>query len=115
MENKYLKYGAISFFSTLIFICSYAKIWEIKQPKQEIKNAVVELVVPYHNRGGDLHWSSKGNRIKINNDKRFIDFPRKKWDNTVKKGSLVDLTARKSFPWFGLLDELDGLYINDFK
>lgn len=115
MENKFITYSLITVASALICFCSYAKIWEMKQPKQEIKNAVVESIEKYYNKGGDLHWSSKGNRIKINGENRLIDFPQKKWDNTVKEGSSIDLIVRKSFPWFGALDELDGLYINDYK
>lgn len=112
--EKYIAYGGGIFFAALIGIASYARIWEYKQPKKNISGASITSIESYR-RSGDLHWSVTGNRIFIEGEPRPIDFPDKKWDDTVQEGDTVDLVVRRSFHWFGLANELDGLSIDDYK
>lgn len=90
----------------------YARIWEGMQPEETINSAKVLSIEPY-NRSNDLHWSSRGNRLRIVGGDRVIDFPRSRWDSSVQVGDTIDLVVRRSFPLFG--DELDGREINDYK
>jgi len=106
---KYVVYGLIAVLVGITTLGVYARVWEWMQPQQEINNAVVRSIVPYYYGGGDLHWSSRGNRIYIQGENSPIDFPSKNWNNTVKEGDTVDLVVRRSFPLFG--DELDGFSI----
>ena len=111
---RYVIYGLlmVSLMGMLVIVV-YARIWERMQPSQEINGAIVRSIKPYHHGGGDLHWTTRGNRIYIEGEDRPIDFPSKNWDDTVKEGDVVDLVVRKSFPLFK--DELDGLSIDDHK
>jgi hypothetical protein len=112
LRNNKLLYAGIAIFAGLTSFGGYARLWEYRQPKIEIKNAILSEVKPYHSHN-ELHWSYSGNRIYIVGENRIIDFPSGNWDNTVQAGDSVDLIVRKSFPLFG--DELDGLYIDDHK
>jgi hypothetical protein len=115
MENIRKSIGVYATIGTFVGLASflgYARIWEYRQPKQEIRNAIVTDIKPYYYRN-ELHWSTSGNRIFIESEKRPIDFPSDNWDKTVEKGDSVDLVVRRSFPLFG--DELDGIHIDDHK
>ena len=63
----------------------------------------------------DLHWSLRGYRVRILGEYKPIDYPLEKWDNTLQIGDTVNLVVRRSFPWFGFKDELDGLSIKAKK
>lgn len=110
--QKYVAIGMIGVVGTLYVLGRYAIAWESEQQKQPISQAEVLSIEPYSSHN-DLHWSSKGNRIRIKGEGRVIDFPSKNWDNTVREGDLVDIVARRRFPLFG--NELDGISINDYK
>ena len=110
--KKYTVGGIITTFAGLTALGGYARIWEYRQPNQPIKNARVLSIEPYSSHN-DLHWTSRGYRIRIDGEDRVIDFPTKNWDDTVREGDSVDLIVRRSFPLFG--DELDGIQINDHK
>jgi hypothetical protein len=111
---KYLfEIGICAAFLTLCGVGGYARIWEKYQPRQEIRNAVVTGLEPYHS-SNEFHWSSGGFRVRVEGETRPIDFPLGKWDKTVKEGDKVDMTVRRSFPWLGA-EELDGLRIDDHK
>ena len=111
--RNYISCGILTTVSAgLLFIGGYAKIWEYRQPKHEIKNAIVRSVEPYYYRN-DLGWSSSGYKIFIEGDTRLIDFPSEKLNKTFKVGDSVDLIVRRSFPLFGKSDILDGIQINN--
>lgn len=112
--NKYITYGIISTFCVLIFIGTYVRIWEERQPKRHITKTIVRSIEPYSHTN-ELHWSFRGFKIYINEVDKPIDFPLKNWDDTVEVGDTVDLVVRKSYQWLGLKDELDGLNIDDHK
>ena len=105
-------YLALVMFTGITGFGGYAKIWEHKQPKEEIKNAIIKEIHPYYHRN-ELHWPFRGNGIYVEGESKLIDFPSNKWDNTIKVGDSVDMIVRKNFPLFG--EELDGLQINDYK
>lgn len=114
--RQYIGYGAaIAGLVAVVGIVGGPRYWESRQLKQEIEGAVVRHIepYPYNTHGGDLHWSLRGNRIFIEGENRVIDFPQSRWDETVQEGDSVDLIVRQSFPWGGLANELDGLYINN--
>lgn len=90
----------------------YTKIWESIQPKEEIKNAIVREIKPYH-YNSELSWSPVGNLVYIEGEKTPIRFKANRWDRTVKVGSSVDLIIRKTFPLFG--DRLEGMSIDDYQ
>lgn len=81
--------------------------WESAQPCVILNNARVERIIPYSLRGGDLHWSYKGNRVYIAGDERPIDFSARRWNDRVRTGDEVSIVVRKSF----FSNELDGLAI----
>jgi hypothetical protein len=110
---RYIVCGLTAVLLGIITLGVYARIWEWTQPRQEIEKAVVSSIEPYYHSGGDLHWSSRGNRIYIQGENRPIDFPSKNWNNTVREGDTINLIVKKSFPLFG--DELDGLNITTVK
>lgn len=110
--GKYFAIGVISVVGTLYALGGYARIWEYRQPKQSITQAEILSIGPYSSHN-ELHWSSKGNRVRTRGEDRVIDFPLKNWDKTVRVGDSVDLVVRRSFPLFG--NELDGISINDYK
>lgn len=105
--NKYL---AITLVALPFAFGAYARIWECSQ-EQETRSAVVRSIRPYSRTGNDLHWSPRGFRAYVYGEDRPIDFPSRKWDETVKENSAVTITTRRSFPLFG--DELDGITITD--
>lgn len=113
--QKYAGYGVITLVGLAVTVAAYARIWEHLQPKQSIPNAVVRGIIPYYARGGDLHLPSSGNKLYIQGEDMPIDFPSKRWDKTVSQGDTVDLVVRRSFPWLGLANELEGIKINDHK
>ena len=102
---------ALTAFTGFIAFNGYARIWEYRQPTEEIKNTIVREIRPYYVRSE--MGSFRGNKLYIEGEDRFIDFPSGKWDKTVKTGDSVDLVVRRSFPLFG--DELDGIHIDDHK
>ena len=92
--------------SVLVSLGTYSKIWESKQPEQNIPQAKVVSIEPYGSTN-DLHLSSRGYRVYIAGEDRPIYIPAKKWDDTVQEGDTVDVVVSRSFPWFGLIDRLD--------
>lgn len=110
--ERYVLTGVVIVGAGLLALGAYARIWEYRQPRQQIERARVLSIEPYsaHN---DLHWTSEGYRIRINGEGRVIDFPVKNWDDSVREGDSVDLVVRRSFPLFG--NELDGIQIDDHK
>ena len=109
--GKIVNYAVIAVLVGVSAFGGYTKYWESRQPKQIINSAIVREIEPYYNSGGDLHWSSSGNRILIEGENRPINFPEKNWDNTVQESDTIDLIIRRSY--FG--NELDGLKIDDHK
>jgi hypothetical protein len=111
---QYIAYGLIAVLGVLISLGAYARIWETKQPKQYVSKAKVRSIEQY-SYTNDLHWSLRGYRLHIVGVDRAIDFSSKNWDNTVQGGDTIEAVARRSFPWCGLKDGLDGLSIDDHK
>lgn len=110
--RKYAISGIVIAAAGLTALGAYAKIWENRQPNQSVENAIVQHIEQYSNHN-DLHWTSRGYRVKIDCENKVIDFPAKNWDDSVKKGDSIDLVIRRSFPLFR--DELDGIRIEDHK
>ncbi len=100
--------------ATVMAFASYIHHWENSQPKIELQQAQVQRIESYDHHN-DLHMTSRGRRVYIQGEERPIDFPLKNWDDTVKDGDTVDMVTRRSFPWFGTKDELDGISIDDHK
>jgi hypothetical protein len=113
MSAKYPFTGMIvAAYAALLSLGIYARFWEYKQPCQEIRDAIVTDIGPHDD--GESHLFSSGFRIRIEGEKRPIDFPSGNWDKTVKEGDLVDLTVREKLPWLWD-EELAGLRIDDHK
>jgi hypothetical protein len=113
-KSLYVACGLSAVLGVLICLGAYARIWEERQPKQYVSKAEVRSIEKYRYTN-DLHWSSRGYRVNIVGEDKAIDFSSKNWDNTVEVGDNIDAVVRRSFPWFGLKDELDGLSIDDHK
>jgi len=107
-------YGIIALISIPISLGAYARIWEALQLEQHLSNMKISSVEPY-SIPDDLHWSLRGYRVSILGESKPIDYPLKNWDNTLQIGDTVNLVVRRSFPWFGFKDELDGLSIKAKK
>ena len=112
--QQYAIYGLIILVGIFTCLGASARIWEVIQPKQYLLRAKVQSIERYCYTN-DIHWSSNGYRIYIVGENKPIDFSLKNWDSTVHRGDVVDTVVRRSFPWFGLKDELDGLSIDDHK
>jgi hypothetical protein len=111
---QHAKYGLLAIFCIIVFLGVYSKSWEAGQPKEYVQNAKVRSIEPYKITN-DLHWSSRGYKVRIVGENKLIDFSSKSWDDTVRVGDTVNAVVRMSFPWFGLKDELDGLSIYSQK
>ena len=109
--QKYQKVGSAGLLTAYVLAFGmgiYSRVWEKAQLKQEINQARVVSIEPYSSRN-DLHWNVNGVRVYIEGEDRPIDFPSDRWNDSVQQGDSVDLVIRRSFSWFGLFDEFDGL------
>lgn len=113
-SQQYVIYGIIALLGISPFLGAYARIWEELQPEQHLSNMKISSVEPY-SIPDDLHWSLRGYRVSILGESKPIDYPLKNWDNTLQIGDTVNLVVRRSFPWFGFKNELDGLSIKAKK
>jgi hypothetical protein len=113
-SQQFVIYVIIALSGILFSLGAYAKIWEALQPEQHLSNMKISSIEQYSSYS-DLHWSLRGYRVYVVGEHKPIDFPFKNWDSTVQVGDPVDLVVRRSFPWFGLKDELDGLSIQTKK
>jgi hypothetical protein len=113
-RQHYVIYVIIALSGLLFSLGVYTRIWEALQPEQHLSNVKISSIEQYLS-SSDLHWSLRGYRVYVVGEHRPIDFPLKNWDNTVQIGDTVALVVRRSFPWLGLKDELDGLSIETKK
>ena len=109
-KSRYAAFIVFSIAGILIVLGTYVRIWESRQPKQYIKKALVKSITPYFH-SNDLHWSSRGFRVYIAGTGKPINFPSKIWEHTVHAGDFIDAVVSQNFPWFGLIDELQGLSV----
>ena len=91
----------------IIGIIVYIRLWELHQPVIILPKTTIRSISPYYYNGGDLHWAIHGYRVYVNEDERPIDFPAKRWNDSVKVGIRATLEVRKSF----FRNELDGISI----
>jgi hypothetical protein len=91
----------------LMTIGGVVRIWEWRQPRVELRAIAVEAATPYQQSWRDLHWSLRGTRVRLQGLEGPVDFPAKRWDESIRVGDVADAVVRKSF--FG--DEYDGLEI----
>lgn len=110
-SNRIIKIGVLLLLFFLIVTLSYSRIWEAMQPYVNFTQQKVVSIEMY-SATNDLHWSSKGYRVYLKGVSQPIDFPIKNYNKGIKVGSVVDITIRKSFSWYGLLDEYDGIAIS---
>jgi hypothetical protein len=93
-------------------VAGYAHVWEWRQPQVRVEAATVTSLEPFYSSGGDLHWSTRGVRVRLSGPEQApsgpVDFHDKHWNESVAVGDEVDATIRRSF--FG--DEWDGLAIS---
>ena len=108
--SKYAAYVLISIAGLFIVLGTYIRIWESRQPRQHIKETIVISITPYYH-SNDLHLSSRGFKIYVAGMKKPINFPSKIWNHTLQEGDIVDAVFSQSFPWFGFVDEFDGLSV----
>jgi hypothetical protein len=118
-ENKekklgYVVFALIAMFGFVLLLGGYVRLWEAKQPRLDFPEARVQSIEPYR-LTNDLHWSLKGYRVRIVGENRPIDFSAENWEKAVNVGDTVNVTVRRSFTWFGLKDELDGLSIDEHR
>jgi hypothetical protein len=86
-----------------------ARIWEWRQPELELEGVKVASIIPYERLGGDLHWGSRGVRVRFEGQDGVVDYPAARWDEAVMVGDTINAVIRSSF--FG--DEYDGLRITE--
>ncbi|MFW9769726.1 MAG: hypothetical protein ACFFEM_12970, partial [Candidatus Thorarchaeota archaeon] len=87
-----------------------ARVWEWSQPELELEGAKVASITPYQRLGGDLHWRSRGFRVRFEGRDGVVDYPARRWDESVIVGDTIDAVIRNSF--FG--DEYDGLLVTRY-
>ena len=73
----------------------------------ELAGVRVTSLVCYSCPGGDLGWSRRGARVRLETVEGTVDYAARRWDLTVRAGDTVDAVIRRSF--FG--DEYDGLVV----
>ena len=110
-KNKAIYRIGVALLTGACLLLGYARHWESRQPEEDIADAVVTSIEHYSN-DNDLHWHRRGYRITVEGRTETIDFPRRRWDNTVNLGDTVDLVVRANYPLFGR-QELDGRAITD--
>jgi hypothetical protein len=86
----------------------FARIWEWRQPELTLESVTVASITPYSRLGGDLHWRSRGVRVRFEDQEGVVDYPAGRWDESVAVGDTIDAVVRSSF--FG--DEYDGLRVS---
>jgi hypothetical protein len=84
-----------------------ARLWEWNQPELALEGVRVASITPYDRLGGDLHWRSRGVRVRFEGQEGVVDYPARRWDEKVTVGDTIDAVIRSSF--FGA--EYDGLQI----
>jgi hypothetical protein len=85
-----------------------ARVWEWRQPELALEGVKVTSITPYSRLGGDLHWRSRGVRVRFEGREGVVDYPAGRWDESVAVGDTIDAVVRSSF--FG--DEYDGLRVS---
>jgi hypothetical protein len=86
----------------------YARIWEWRQPRVQLRNVEISSIIPYHQPGsGDLHWNLNGVRVRFRGVDLPVDYPGRSWDRALAPPDHVDAVVRRSF--FG--KEFDGLAV----
>ncbi len=85
----------------------FARLWEWRQPELELAGVSVTSAVSYSWPGGDLGWSRRGARVRLETVHGTVDYSVRRWDRTVRAGDTVDVVIRRSL--FG--DEYDGLAV----
>jgi hypothetical protein len=108
---KKLIIGMIVVLALLAAVGVYARLWESSQPRVVFEQVAVTSIRLY-SAENDLHWNLCGWRIRVEGESRLIDFAADDWDTAILEGDTVDMMVRKSFHWFGLKDELDGLDVS---
>jgi hypothetical protein len=93
----------------LMTVGGVARLWEWRQPLVELRAVTVEALAPYYHSGGDLHWSIRGTRVRLEGLEGPVDFPARRWDASIRVGDVADAVVRRSF--FG--NEYDGLEIRE--
>ncbi|MFH0983087.1 MAG: hypothetical protein V2A79_16330 [Planctomycetota bacterium] len=92
----------------VVAFLGFARVWEWRQPREQLEAVQAVSVVPYHGpAGGRLHWSWRGMRVHFEGRDPPVDYPANVWDGSVTEGATVDAVIRRSF--FG--NEYDGLRI----
>jgi hypothetical protein len=86
----------------------FARVWEWRQPELELDGVTVTSITPYSRLGGELHWRSRGVRVRFEGRDGVVDYPAGRWDESVTVGDTIDAVIRSSF--FG--DEYDGLRVS---
>jgi hypothetical protein len=88
-------------------VAGLARLWEWRQPKLALESVRVASITPYACLGDDLHGWLRGVRVGFEGQDGVVDYPARRWDESVTVGDTIDAVIRNSF--FG--DEYDGLEI----
>lgn len=104
-NRNYFSVGIITLAVGTFGLLGYGKIWEYRQPKQQISNAVVTEVKPYCIHGEI--WPSTGTYVYVAGQEKPIDFISKNLGAKLKKGDTADIVVRKKHSIFG--SGLEGL------
>jgi hypothetical protein len=83
-------------------------VWEAWQPEVRLSGVEVTAAEPYYQRGGDLGWSRRGVRVRVESVEGSVDFPARRWRRDVQAGEAVDVVVRRNL--FG--GGYDGLAIS---
>ncbi len=90
-------------------VAGFARLWEWRQPKLELEAVRVASITPYACLGNDLDGWLRGVRVRFEGQDGVVDYPARRWDESVKVDDTIDAVIRNSF--FG--DEYDGLEITE--
>ncbi|MBN1853737.1 MAG: hypothetical protein JW829_13480 [Pirellulales bacterium] len=80
----------------LLFL-GFGWIWEIFQPKDQIRQEQVISITSFNHRAGDLLWPDRGTAVRFEGNEVPIEYPAGCWDDSIQVGDVADAVIRKNF------------------
>jgi hypothetical protein len=95
--------AALAFFGFL----GVVRVWEWRQPKVQLQAVKVTSIAPSDHWHGYIGWKSRGVTVRFEGRDVAVDYPAKRWDESVKAGESVNAVIRKCF----FRQHYDGLQV----
>jgi hypothetical protein len=85
--------AALVFFGFL----GVVRAWEWRQPKVQLQAVKVTSIAPYDHWHAYIGWKSRGVTVRFESRDLPVDYPAKRWDESVKAGETVNAVIRRCF------------------